>query len=155
LHRKFRNRLRKSEKEALSIRVEQNIVLFREFIPLYNELVSRKGLSPDLSIELFESVQAGADEKEKYIVSLADHNRKPVAGHVASLLGDSCVSVLAASSTEGRKLNASFSLWWHIIQKGQSLGCLWHDLGGINPMTEPGVYNFKKRMGGQEISVVP
>ena len=30
-------------------------------------------------------------------------------------------------------------------------GTLWHDLGGIDPEANPGVYQFKSRMGGEEM----
>jgi lipid II:glycine glycyltransferase (peptidoglycan interpeptide bridge formation enzyme) len=48
-------------------------------------------------------------------------------------------------------MNAAYLLQWAAIQKAKALGCQWYDLGGIDPEGNPGVYNFKKRMGGKEI----
>ena len=69
---------------------------------------------------------------------------------MASLLGESCIYLLGASSKEGNKNNASYLLQWHTIINAQAHGMKFYDLGGIDPDANPGVYHFKKGLGGEE-----
>ncbi len=46
---------------------------------------------------------------------------------------------------------ASYLLQWHTIQQARQRGCRWYDLGGIDPLGNPGVYHFKQGLGGQDV----
>lgn len=41
----------------------------------------------------------------------------------------------------------------HTIQVAKEMGCRWYDFGGVVPEKNPGVYRFKKRMGGEDVTV--
>ena len=151
-HQKWRNCLSKSEKAGVTVRAGKDPAIFQEFIPLFSKLITEKNFSVDLDIDFYSSVQRVAVEGEKFFVMLAEKDGEVIAGHVASILGDTCVYLLGASSNTGRKMNAAYLLQWKAIQLGKAEGCRWYDLGGIEPEGNPGVYKFKKRMGGQEIT---
>jgi hypothetical protein len=152
-HQKWRNCLSKSEKTGMSLRISTDASVFSDFIPLFNELVEEKHFSVDLDSNFYANVQKAASEKDKFIVILAQYDGKPVAGHVSSMLGDTCVYLLGASNGVGRATNAAYLLQWKAIQLGKAAGCKWYDLGGIDSLANQGVYTFKKRMGGQEIII--
>ena len=74
-----------------------------------------------------------------------------MAGHVASLLGDTSVYLLGATLEAGLKAKASYLLQWNAILEAKKRGLSWYDLGGIDPEGNPGVYHFKKGLGGLEV----
>jgi hypothetical protein len=152
-HQKWRNCLNKSEKSRLTVRVGKDQEIFQEFIPLFKDLVAEKKFSVDLDSVFYANVQKVAANQEKYVVILAEYEGKPIAGHVASILGNTCVYLLGAANNVGREMNAAYLLQWKAIQLGKAAGCCWYDLGGIDPDGNKGVYNFKNRMGGREITM--
>jgi lipid II:glycine glycyltransferase (peptidoglycan interpeptide bridge formation enzyme) len=153
LHQKWRNSLNTAEKKNLELRHGKDMLLFEHFIPLFNDLITKKAFSVDLDIDFYANVQRQSADTEKFMVTLADHEGRSVAGHVASILGDTCVYLLGATNDAGRKLNAAYLLQWEVIKKAKEMGCRWYDLGGIDHEKNPGVYRFKQRMGGMEVTI--
>jgi hypothetical protein len=152
-HQKWRSRLGKSEKNGLTVRTGQDASVFHDFIPLYNELINEKNFFVDLDVQFYANVQECAADGDKFFIMLAEHEGSTVAGHVSSILGNTCVTLLRAVNNIGRNLNAAYLLHWNTIQLAKAAGCQWYDLGGIDPEGNPGVYEFKSRMGGQEITI--
>ncbi|MDM8007805.1 MAG: peptidoglycan bridge formation glycyltransferase FemA/FemB family protein [Phycisphaerae bacterium] len=151
LDQKWRNCLNRSEKNGLSIRSGSSEELFESFCGLYRQLLSRKGFDVDLDAAFYATVQRDLAEAERFVISIADSGGHPVAGHVASMLGDTCVYLLGASNKAGMETKASYLLQWHTIQAARERGCRWYDLGGIDPDANPGTYHFKAGLGGQDV----
>ncbi len=137
----------------MTLRVGKDAFLFQEFKPLLDDLIEKKAFSVDLGVDFYANVHSRSDEVDKFIITLAEMGGQPVAGHVASILGDTCVYLLGASNNVGRKLNAAYLLQWQVIEMAKAAGCRWYDLGGIDKQTNPGVYRFKQRMGGHEVDI--
>jgi lipid II:glycine glycyltransferase (peptidoglycan interpeptide bridge formation enzyme) len=64
------------------------------------------------------------------------------------VFGDRAWALFSATSEEGRKVQASFGIFWAVIQHCQRLGVQSCDLAGIDPVGNHGVYRFKKGIGG-------
>ena len=126
--------------------------LMETFCELYRQLRLRKTFDVDQDEVFFSQVQAQLSESEKLFIRIAKHDGTPVAGHVSSMLGDTCVYLLGASNQQALDLNASYLLQWHTIVEAKRRGLKWYDLGGIDPQGNPGVFRFKQRMGGEEVS---
>ncbi len=152
LAQKWRNGLNRAERNGLAVRSGTGEALFEEFCRLYAELLDRKGFDVDLNADFYARVQRDLPEPQRFTVSLVDVDGEPAAGHVASLLGDTCVYLLGASNARGMQSKASYLLQWHAIETARSHGCLWYDLGGIDPDGNPGVYHFKQGLGGIEVT---
>lgn len=148
----WRNHLKSAEKGKFTIRSGENLELFAEFCGLYEELIQRKQFEVDLDARFYAQVQDQLADGEQFHISLVDIEGKVAAGHVASMLGDTCVYLLGASNQEGLRSKASYLLQWHIIQVARKQGCQWYDLGGIDPEGNPGVYHFKQGLGGIDIT---
>jgi hypothetical protein len=153
LHQKWRNCLNKSEKSNIKLKSGKSTSLFSEFSLLFDELVVKKNFSVDLDVDFYTHVQKKAVDSDQYILTIAEINGTPVAGHLSSILGDTCVYLLGASNDIGRKANAAYLLQWHTITQAKSRGCRWYDLGGIDSEGNSGVYLFKQRMGGDEVII--
>jgi len=151
LHQKWRNCLSRSERNGLEIRAGNDLSLLDVFCGLYLDLTTRKRFEVPLGAAFYRRLQALLPEEEKLHVAIAYDGDCPVAGHVASMLGDSCIYVLGASSTKGRETKAAYLLQWHVITEAKRRNLRWYDLGGIDPEGNPGVYRFKSGLGGREV----
>ena len=149
---KWRNGLNRAERNGLIVRTGGENLLFEEFCVLYRQLLDRKGFDVDLHADFYADVQRELANGERFLVSVVDVAGKPVAGHVASVLGDTCVYLLGASNDEGMQSKASYLLQWHTIQVARERGCFFYDLGGIDPEGNPGVYHFKQGLRGMDVT---
>lgn len=152
LAQKWRNCLNRAEKNDLATQQGTDPATFGEFCELYEELIGRKGFEVDLDAAFYAGVQQDADEADRFVVMLAKAEGAYVSGVVASILGDTCVYVLGATNSMGMQTKASYLLQWNTIVTARERGCLWYDLGGVDPEGNPGVYHFKKGVGGDELT---
>src|SRR6185295_651974 len=107
----------------------------------------RAALDPVLLADVNEQVSG---DQERFEVGLATVAGEPVAGIIISFVGDTAVYLLGASSQAGREQKAAYLLQWQAIQRARAAGARFYDLGGIDPAENPGVHQFKSRMGGVE-----
>lgn len=152
LNQKWRNCLNNSEKRGLTIKTGTNGELFSVFCDLYKTLIDRKEFDVDLTPEFYRQVQENLAECERFLISIVYDDDQPVAGHVSSLLGDTSVYLLGATNTAGLANKAAYLVQWAVIQMAKERGCCFYDLGGIDPDRNPGVYHFKKGIGGFDIT---
>ena len=119
---------------------------------LYRALTHRKEFDVDLTPEFYLQSQKKLAEYERFIITLVYEGGQPVAGHVASFLGDTCVYLLGATNEAGLKNKSAYLAQWSVIHKAKERGCRFYDLGGIDPENNPGVHHFKKGLGGVDRS---
>ena len=74
-----------------------------------------------------------------------------VAGIVCSGMGKSGIYLLGATSDNGLKAKGAYLLQWAMIKWLRENGYWYYDLGGIDPVANPGVYHFKSGLSGQEV----
>ncbi len=152
LNQKWRNCLNNAEKRNLTVRTGADETYFSVFMNLYKELIYRKDFDVDLNPEFYLHVQESLVEHERFLVTIVHENDQPVAGHVSSILGDTCVYLLGATNDAGLKNKAAYLAQWSVIQTAKERGCSFYDLGGIDPDKNPGVYHFKKGLGGIDMT---
>lgn len=58
-----------------------------------------------------------------------------------------------ASDRRFSKYRVSEAIHWQVIQDGVASGMARYDLEGIDPVGNPGVYQFKRKMGGDEMAL--
>ncbi|MFK7822953.1 MAG: lipid II:glycine glycyltransferase FemX [Oligoflexales bacterium] len=80
-----------------------------------------------------------------------DSNGTTVAFRGAAIFGNQCLDFFAAASPEARKSYTSHLLLVKLLQICRSKGGGSYDLGGIDPLKAPGVYNFKKGTGADPV----
>lgn len=148
---KWRNCLNAAERSGLTVETGIGTSLFREFGRLFAETRKRKEFSVDLDAAFYEALQFDLVGRDQFVLTIARLNGEPVAGHVASMLGDTCVYLLGASNAAGRGAKASYLLQWKVIEEARQRGCILYDLGGIDVKANPGVARFKQRMGGSVV----
>ena len=147
--RNWRRNLRRSQEKNLSVSQWMD-VNSDEVHSVYKSMQDLKGLDEQLSLE--EIQQLLKNLKQQLVVYRCDDEQ----GNVVSLLG--CVvignhacAVFWATSEAGRKLNASYAVFWALLQHCRRIGVKSYDLAGIDPIRNHGVYRFKRDTGASPI----
>lgn len=153
LHRSWRRGLLKAEQNGLEIKEGTDNKYFEVLEKMYLCAKRRKGFK-GLDPQEFVRVQYSLSEKEKMNVVTAYCDGEPVASHASSHLGETALGTLAACNEKGLECSASYLVWWRTFLAAKRAGMKRYDLGGINPAKNPTVYQFKQRMGAQEIRYI-
>ena len=147
--RNFRRNLRRA--------AESNLTVARWFDPNVDEVLSVyasmqdvKGIDEQLSRDEIEQMLKNLNQQ--VVIYRCDDEY----GNVVSLLGvfvagDKASSLLWATSEQGRKLLASYAIFWVLVQHCRRLGVRIYDLAGIDPVRNHGVYRFKRATGAAPI----
>jgi lipid II:glycine glycyltransferase (peptidoglycan interpeptide bridge formation enzyme) len=150
LRKSFRRDVKYAEKAGIEIKQAGS----KEFCDILEKLYllslqrkKFKGLNP----QEFIRPQLMLSNDEKMNITVAYCDGEPVAVHLASNLGDTAVVLLAASNEKGLACGASYLVWYSGAVSALRAGMRGYDLGGIDPDSNPNVYQFKSRMGGDEV----
>jgi lipid II:glycine glycyltransferase (peptidoglycan interpeptide bridge formation enzyme) len=151
LDAKWRNHLSRAEKNNLRIIAGYGPTEFGAFIEIYNQMRRRKTFETTVDVEEFERIQCDLLEQHRMRILICEDGGVPVAGLVASAMGDSAIYLLGATSDDGLKSQGAYLLHWTMIQWLKESHVKWYDLGGIDPIANPGVYSFKKGFSGVDV----
>jgi hypothetical protein len=154
LDKEWRRNLRRGEEKLLEILEGTSTNLFKDFLPVYLELLERKKLQPEIDYLRWIYLQSVLPESERPKIFLAYLQGNVVAGLVVSALGNTGYPIVAATHREGMKLHASYLLHWRAIEWLKECGCHNYDLVTIEPEKNPGTYQFKKGLRGKEVSML-
>jgi Acetyltransferase (GNAT) domain len=148
---KWRNKLTQSEKKGLKIVAGSGTDEYRTFCRMYDQMWKRKTFETTVDVEEFGRLQEDLPETHRMRILICEQAGVPVAGVVASAMGDSAIYLLGATSDEGLNAKGAYLLQWTLIQWLKENGIRWYDLGGIDPEGNPGVYSFKKGLSGADV----
>jgi len=152
LDKKWRNQLSRAEKNNLTVTTGTSAELFQRFRSIYEEMWKRKAFETSVNIAQFQEIQQSLAETEQFRILICEEKGVPVAGLIASAMGDSAIYLLGATSDEGLTAKGAYLLQWNLVQWMKENGTRWYDLGGIDPERNPGVYHFKKGFAGSDMS---
>jgi len=152
LQQKWRNCLNAAERNAINVHCGEGAELLVTFRGLFDELTARKGFDVELDAAFYARVQEHLEPNERFTVLIARVAGAPAAGMLVSLHGDTAVYLLGASNERGHQSKAAYLLQWRSILAAKERGCTRYDLGGIDPVGNPGVYHFKCGLGGADIT---
>jgi len=147
----WRRNLRRAQQRDFVIRTGTTSDFFSEVGVLYQRLRGRKKFHVDLDADFYASLQSQLSDEERFEALIVEHDHRPVAGLVLSMLGDTCVPLVLAADEAGLRNYAVYDLQWHSIVMAHERRLSYYDLGGIDAESNAGVYNFKKGMRGSEI----
>jgi lipid II:glycine glycyltransferase (peptidoglycan interpeptide bridge formation enzyme) len=148
---KWRTDLKFAEKSNLSIEQGCDSTLFTRFMTLFGSMHEAKNFDVHVDPQFFFCLPS---ESTGLVVIIATKDGQDAAGHVLSMLGETAVYLFGATNDLGRSNKAGYLLNWQSLMLAMEQGLSWYDLGGIDPDANPGVYRFKKRMGGEEFSAL-
>ena len=116
---------------------------------MYEKLKQRKSFSGAMDIGKIKDLLV---RDSNFFVAVAEVDGKPVAVRVGYRSSNCITDFLAASNELAIKNYANYLLLWSLIKKAESLNLDGFECGGIDPLENPGVYNFKRGLGA-ELSV--
>lgn len=127
--------------------------------------------NPDINqiLKIYESMQLFKNIKKQFtykqikllvdlfddnfiVVKCVDENGELISVRGSLLLGERAWDVVAATSTAGRKIYASHHTFWTLMEICHSRGVKYYDMGGVDPINNKGVYDFKKGTGATEVT---
>jgi lipid II:glycine glycyltransferase (peptidoglycan interpeptide bridge formation enzyme) len=150
LDKKWRNQLARAEKNNLKVVVGSGGVELAMFAVMYKQMKERKGFKSNMSVDEFAEMQKDLATSHRLRIFICEDGGVPMAGLVASAIGDSAIYLFGATSDSGLRSKGAYLLQWRLIQELKEKGCKWYDLGGIDPAQNPGVYHFKSGLSGTD-----
>lgn len=150
LDAKWRNHLTRAEKNNIKMTEGKSIELYDIFWRLQKEMLERKNYSPGVDYEKFRVIQQNLPDEEKMIIFTSEYEGEAATATIYTAQGDTAIYILGASGQKGLKSKGAYLSQWMIIRQLKEMGIKWYDLGGINPETNPGVYNFKAGLKGRD-----
>ena len=148
LHHKWRYNLGKARKQGLELVEGAEDQLFEDFEHIHDEMVERKKFVSFTDIGQFRKIQRELPHNQRMRVVLCKDGGEVCAGGICSALGDTGIYLFGATSTRGLTTNGSYLVHWRMLEWVRSLGCSTYDLNGIDPVKNPGGYQFKSRLAG-------
>ena len=152
-HGKWRNLLKKSEKMALELETPSSGDALAFLIDTYESMQRDKGFK-GVPTSLLRQMVAQEGPTWTCRILFARHEKERcgmvmIVGH-----GDTCTYVIGWTSKQGRALQANYFLLWQSMLLFRDLGYRFFDVGGLGANTTAGVHLFKRRLNGQEYSLV-
>jgi lipid II:glycine glycyltransferase (peptidoglycan interpeptide bridge formation enzyme) len=151
LDAKWRNKLSGAEKNNLKVVAGNGCEEYQTFCQLYYQMRKRKTFDTTVDVEEFHRIQEDLAASHRMRILICEDQGIPVAGLVASAMGNSAIYLLGATSDAGLNTKGAYLLQWTMIRWLKEHGIRWYDLGGIDPEGNPGVFSFKKGFSGADV----
>jgi lipid II:glycine glycyltransferase (peptidoglycan interpeptide bridge formation enzyme) len=151
LDQKWRNQLNRAEKNNLKIIEGNSDVLYQVFLDLQEEMHDRKIYIPGVDYDEFLDIQKDLPAPLKMNILISEYEGKALTATIGSLIGNTGIYLLGATGNEGMKMKGAYLLQWRLIEIMKVGGFNCYDLGGIDPVDNPGVYHFKSGISRREV----
>ncbi len=151
LARKWRQALARAERlSTLNLDCGTSEEQYKIAFNIYREMHGRKQFNEYVDMERHGLVQRDLPDFLKMKIMICWLNDEPVAALGWSTIGNTGLPLIAATSNKSVALstNASNLLWWKMIEDMKAHGCKYCDVGGIDPVLNPGGYKFKSGLIG-------
>jgi hypothetical protein len=155
LHKHVRNGVRRAAKTGVSVETTCDPKRIGEFVDLCSSISAQKGFelraTSDFVNTLLKDSRNNKDAEAVLFVSLK--NGKLGAGLIALRVGHSVHMIFAGTNRDLRQERVGEACQWGVMEWAIARGCTRYDLEGIDPANNASVYEFKKRLGGDEITL--
>lgn len=152
LSSQWRSRVKKAKELKVCIEQSRNEADVSIFFNLCDELSQMKGFELPGSEKLFqELVSKSESPRLEMELFLAKVDGVIGAGLLIARSGKHIHYMWGASDRSYAKHRVSEVVQWGVIEWAIAKGCTLYDLEGIDPVNNPGSYQFKKKMGGNEV----
>jgi hypothetical protein len=152
LVRKWRQALGRAERlSSLDLDCGKSEEHYKIAFSIYKEMHGRKQFAEFVDMERHGLVQQDLPDFLKMKIMICRLNDEPIAALGWSAIGDTGLPLIAATGNKSVALstNASNLLWWKMIEDMKAQGCKFCDVGGIDPVLNPGGYKFKSGIIGK------
>jgi hypothetical protein len=147
---KWRNHLNRAKRNGLEIVCGDNGQLFEDFLAIYSAMRARKRFVDPTDVRSYKDIQAALPDECKMKIFICRARGEVCAGAVVSAIGKIAMHLFSATNELGREMRAAYLVRWQIVEWLKGRGCQDYDLNGINPVGNPGVYEFKAGLCGRQ-----
>ena len=151
LDAKWRNKLKQAERNGLTVISETGAEAYQTFCEMYLQMRRRKTFETTVDVNEFGRIQEKLANPQRMHILICQDKGIPIAGLVSSVLGNSAIYLLGATSDAGLNSRGAYLLQWTLIRFLKENGIRFYDLGGIDPAGNPGVYQFKRGLSGADV----
>jgi len=145
----WRHNLRRSEKRNPRVYLWKNPDV-DEMIRVYDLMQHYKKLPPQTTREEIESM-IKIFHDECVLVRCDDKDGNMLAFRGALINGEKAWDIFAATTPSGRNVYASHASFWELMRLCRERNVHWYDMGGVDPVNNPGVYDFKRGTGAKNL----
>jgi len=155
MHKHVRNGIRRTAKTGINVDTICHPERIDAFVGLCRSISVRKGFELRLTSAFIKALlndsRTRKDVEAALLVSLKDGRLG--AGLFILRVGKSVHLIGAGTNRDLRRERVGEACQWGVIEWAIARGCTLYDLGGIDPAKNPSVFEFKKRLGGEEITL--
>jgi hypothetical protein len=151
--KQWRYGIGRSRRDGVIVRMATDATEICRFFSLCETVAETKHFDFTASPALMERLLARTDGPVEARLFLACLKGEVAAGAFVFRCGRSLHYFWGATDRAQVRVRAAEALQWAAIEWGVAQGCTRYDLEGIDPLRNPGTYAFKKKMGGEEITL--
>jgi GNAT acetyltransferase-like protein len=156
-HTQLRKGVRRAARAGIRVETTSGAEPIGEFVALCSSISDAKGFELRLTSALIKFLldhsasDANANIEAAQFVALKDG--KVGSGLFVLRVGENVYQIFGGTNRDMRQDRVGEACQWGVIEWAIARGCTRYDLEGIDPVSNPSVYEFKKRLGGQEITL--
>ena len=155
LNKTWRAHVGRAQRHGVVVETTRDPELVSEYFALCSHIGQIKGFVVRTSVDLIQQlIDTPHTESVETKLFVATCEGRIASGAVVARCGQSIHYMGGASNREFARQKPGEALHWAIVEWGLSKGYTRYDLEGIDPEGNPGVYAFKKKMGGEEVTLV-
>jgi hypothetical protein len=148
----WRHNLRRSAKYDLTVAHWDNPDA-AQMAAVYRDMEAFKGLGQQHSETDLRAMIEGLGEC-LVVIRCLDRDGNLLAFRAAGLFGDQAWDLLAAATQAARKVYASHAALWALFDACREQGARHYDLGGVDPVNNKGVFDFKHGTGARPVEYI-
>lgn len=155
LDSQWRYGARRALREGVVVRTTTTPADVSAFFHLCNALSETKGFALPGSEGLMQELirTSSPDGAVGVVLYVGEVDGVIAGGALLARCGSHLHYFWGASDRRFSKYRVSEAVQWQIIQDGVASGMTRYDLEGIDPIGNPGVYDFKRKMGGRVVTL--
>jgi len=155
LNKTWRAHVRRAQRHGVVVETTRDSELIAEYFALCSHIGRVKGFEVRTSVDLIEQlINTCHTESVETKLFIAKCEGQIASGALVARCGKSIHYMGGASNRDFARQKPGEALHWAIVEWGLAKKCTRYDLEGIDPAGNPGVYAFKKKMGGEEVTLV-
>lgn len=155
LDRPWRRKVRRAAKLGVTIIPTRDPAWVERFYHLCEQISRRKKFVLSTSTKLMLALLEASDQNPSVEAALLLAVRDDVlcAGAFVARSGRSAHYLWGAADRATTALYGGEAIQWAAVEWACAKGCTLYDLEGVNRDRNPGIYNFKRKMGGREVTL--
>jgi hypothetical protein len=154
-HTQMRKGVRRAARAGIHVETTCDPARIAEFVELCSSISHEKGFALRVTSTLIKFLLdhsgIGADVEAVQFVTLKDGELG--SGLFVLRVGKNVHQIFGGTNRDLSTERVGEACQWGVIEWALARGCTRYDLEGIDPANNPSVYEFKKRLGGEEITL--